>query len=247
MGYSLMDVIKRLFAHKSAPAGATIAVVTYPIPVHVESASSGLFIELVQAVAKEAGLSVRISVLPPPRAIASFTAGHHAVLFPALDVLFPPGASITRSREVIDHKEDFVFTRRDGPQLSSLTDLVGLRVGITRGYPYAREVCAGHDFFIEAADSDEANLELLAAGHIDAFILDEKTGVRAIARAGLDSAIQHAADRPVSREEVYYAFQPTPDGRQLAEAFSNALARLKADGRYRAITRGITYDDARRT
>ena len=53
--------------------------------------------------------------------------------------------------------------------------------------------------------------------------------------------MQYDPKHPVSRQEVYYAFQNTPEGRQLAEKFSNALAQLKREGRFQSITRGITF------
>lgn len=220
---------------------APLPVVTYPIPVHVESANSGLFVDLANTVADEAGIPIRISVQPPPRAIQNFTGGTHAMLFPALDVLFPADATIVRSQEAIDCKEDFVFTRVGTPKLTSLEDLADHRVGITRGYPYAREVSDGKLFVVEPANSDEANLKKLVAGHIDAFILDEKTGIKALEATGLSDKVQYDRSRPVSRQEVFYAFQDTPEGRQLAERFSAALAELKKSGRYQAITRGITF------
>lgn len=230
-----------LFPATMTMAQAPLPVATYPIPVHVESASSGLFIDLVQAVASEARVPIRISVQPPPRAVQNFSSGNQAVLFPALDVLFPAGTAIVRSKEAIDCKEDFVFTRQGTPKLNSLKELKGLRVGITRGYPYAREVSESTQFVVEAANSDESNLKKLVAGHIDAFILDEKTGIHALEQYGLSSKVQYDPKHPVSRQEVYYAFQNTPEGRQLAEKFSNALAVLKREGRFQSITRGITF------
>lgn len=238
--------MKRMLLALLLPATTVLAesplpVVTYPIPVHVENANSGLFIDLAKAVADKAGIPIRISVQPPPRAIQNFSGGSHAMLFPALDVLFPADTTIVRSPEAIDCKEDFVFTREGTPRLTSLEDLAGHRVGITRGYPYAREVSDGKLFVVEPANSDEANLKKLVAGHIDAFILDEKTGIKALEATGLTQKVQYDQSRPVSRQEVYYAFQNTPEGRQLAERFSAALAELKQDGRYQSITHGITF------
>jgi polar amino acid transport system substrate-binding protein len=222
-------------------AQAQVEVTTYPIPVHVESNTSGLFVELTLAVARQAGTDIRISVLPPPRAVANFVSGQNAVLFPALDVLFPVGAKIVRTREAIDCKEDFIFTRRGTPLLTALKDLKGRRVGITRGYPYAREVSQNGLFKVEEALSDEANIRKLMAGHIDAFVLDEKTGVKAFQQMGLTGQMQYASGLPVSRQEVYYAFQNNAEGRKLAEGFSAALEKLKRDGQYQQITQGITF------
>jgi ABC-type amino acid transport substrate-binding protein len=90
-------------------------------------------------------------------------------------------------------------------------------------------------------DTDYANLRKLIAGRLDAFILDEKTGIRALEANGLTQQVQYDAKRPVFRQEVYYAFQNNAEGKALAERFSVALERLKRDGRYQKITRGITF------
>lgn len=221
-------------------SAAEVHAVTFPIPVHVESETRGVFIDLVKAVAKEAGLTVDIAVVPPLRAHYEFRLGQRDVLFPALDIDYSPGATIVRSSETIDCKEDFVFTKRGTPLLRTLADLKGMRVGITRGYPYERSLMNATGLDLEAADSDEVNIRKLIAGHIDAFVLDEKTGLQAFKDLGLTDRMQYDRTHPLSQMDVYYAFQNTPAGKELAQRFSQALFRLKQDGRYPRITRGIT-------
>lgn len=215
---------------------------TYLIPVHVESAQQGLFIELMREVGATAGLqNVHIEVMPPPRALRGLMTGTHDAVFPALDIFFEPGQPLVRTAETIDCKEDFVFTARGAPLLRTLTDLRGKVVGITHGYPYSREVMAAQGFTLEVAVSDELNIRKLAAGRIDAFVLDEKTGIQAAKALGLSDAIQYDSLSPVSRQDVYVAFQPNERGRELAGRTSEALRQLKASGRYHAITHGITF------
>lgn len=221
-------------------AHAAADLVTFPIPVHVESETRGLFIEVTREIAKTSGDAINIKVMPPPRAVHSYTEGSAAGLFPALDINFAPGQAITRTAESLDCKEDFVFTRKGTPFLKSLDDLKGKRIGITRGYPYAREVTDNKSYTVEAAPSDEANIKKLIAGHLEAFVLDEKTGIKAFEALGLSAQMQYDPKQPVSRQDVFYAFQNTADGKALADRFSQALAKMKADGRYQKITRGIT-------
>lgn len=228
-----------LLASASA-AQAAVDLATFPIPVHVESETRGLFIELTREIVKSTGEEVNIKVMPPPRAVHGYMDGSFAGLFPALDINFAPGQAITRSAESLDCKEDFVFTRKGAALLKSLGDLKGKRVGITRGYPYAREVTDNKSYTVEAAPSDEANIKKLVAGHLDAFVLDEKTGIKAFEALGMAGQMQYDPKSPVSRQDVYYAFQNTAAGKALAAQFSQALAQMKADGRYQKITRGIT-------
>lgn len=222
--------------------GSRVEFATYPIPVHVESAHQGLFVELMREVAAAARFHpFHIEVMPPPRALRGLVTSKHDAVFPALDSLFEPGQAMVRTTEPIDCKEDFVFTARGTPLLRSLADLRGKVVGITLGYPYSREVVAAKNFTLEVAVSDELNLRKLAAGRIDAFVLDEKTGIKAAQALGLGDAVQYDGMAPVSRQEVYVAFAPTERGRELAARTSDALRQLKANGRYQAITHGITF------
>lgn len=222
--------------------GPRIEFATYPIPVHVENAREGLFVELMREVAATAGFQhFHIEAMPPPRALRGLMSSKHDAVFPALDSLFEPHQAMVRTTESIDCKEDFVFTARGTPMLRSLADLRGKVVGITHGYPYSREVMAATGFTLEVAVSDELNLRKLAAGRIDAFVLDEKTGIKAAQALGLGAAVQYDGMAPVSRQDVYVAFAPTERGRELAERTSDALRQLKASGRYQAITHGITF------
>ena len=235
-----------LWASPGAPPAATRAAridfATFLIPVHVESAEQGLFIELMREVAATARLrDVHIEVMPAPRALRSLMTATHDAVFPALDIFFEPGQPVIRTAETIDCKEDFVFTARGTPLLRSLADLRGKVVGITHGYPYSREVMAANGYTLEVAVSDELNIRKLAAGRIDAFVLDEKTGVKAAEALGLSGAIQYDRLAPVSRQEVYVAFQANERGRELAARTSEALRQMKASGRYQAITHGITF------
>lgn len=221
---------------------ARIDFATFLIPVHVESAQQGLFIELMREVAATARFqNFHIEVMPPPRALRSLMTGAHDAVFPALDIFFEPGQPVVRTAEAIDCKEDFVFTARGAPQLRSLADLRGKVVGITHGYPYSREVMTASGYTLEVAVSDELNIRKLAAGRIDAFVLDEKTGIKAAKALGLSDAIQYDSLAPVSRQDVYVAFQPNERGRELAGRASEALRQLKVNGRYQAITHGITF------
>ena len=226
---------------------AAVDIGSFPIPVHVENERQGVFVELTLEIARRTRTDVALHVVPPRRALDNFANQTFAGLFPALDVSFEPGQKMLRTSEAIDCKEDFVFTVRGKPFLRTLADLRGKRVGITRGYPYAREVTDRPDFTLEMAASDQANIEKLLAGRLDAFVLDEKTGLKAFNLLGALPQMQYQAGMPVSRQEVYYAFQATPEGRNLADTFSAALREMKSDGRYQAITRGITFIDGCRS
>lgn len=222
--------------------GQRTVFATFAIPVHVEGPNKGLFVQVVQEAAVLAKLpAVQVEVYAPQRAVRSLATGESDALFPALDIHFESGKPVVRSDDALDCKEDFVFTRKGTPALATVEALRGKRVGITRGYPYSREVTDNTAFVIEEAMSDETNIRKLVAGRIDAFVLDEKTGVKAFEALGLTAEMQYDRRRPVSRQEVYVAFKDSPEGRAMAKQFSDGLRQLKASGRYKTITRGITF------
>ncbi|MDB5896309.1 MAG: amino acid transporter substrate-binding protein family [Rhodoferax sp.] len=240
-GFVLLAMAMAMAMAAAAASQATVDIGSFPIPLHVESDREGIFIVLTREIAQRTRTDLTLHITPPKRALANFANQTMTGLFPALDVSFEPGQKFIRTREAIDCKEDFIFTVKGQTFLRTLADLQGKRVGITRGYPYAREVTDHHGFTLEPAASDHVNIEKLLAGRLDAFVLDEKTGLKAFAQLGASQQMQYQSGMPVSRQEVYYAFQSTPDGQRLADAFSGALREMKADGRYKAITHGITF------
>jgi polar amino acid transport system substrate-binding protein len=207
-------------------AVAQIPVAGFPIPGHIESPTKGHFVELTLALAKEARLDIDIQISPPPRAIESFMQGKSQVLFPALDVFFAPGQPIVRTKGSFNCKEDFVFTKRGKPAYHTLDELTGKSVGLTQGYPYVKEVVERRDIGFETALSDEANVEKLMKGRLDAFVVEKASGTRAFQNVNAFADMQVDYKKPVSRQDVYWAFQNTEEGRALAQKFDQALFKL---------------------
>ena len=205
---------------------AQIPVAGFPIPGHIESPTKGHFVELTLAIAKEAKLDIDIQISPPPRAIESFMQGKSRVLFPSLDIFFAPGQPIVRTKGSFNCKEDFVFTKKGQPAYKTLDELKGKHVGLTQGYPYVKEVLERKDIVFETALSDEANVEKLMKGRLDAFIVEKASGTRAFQNVNAFDAMQVDYKKPVSQQDVYWAFQNTDEGHALAKQFDTALFKL---------------------
>ena len=212
--------------------GETIKVGTFPIPLMVESSTKGVFVELTQAIAKEAGLSIEIIVAPPKRTIKDFGNGKLQGLFPALDVTMP--VAFERSNSIYV-KRDFAFTQSSKPKVTSIAGLAGKKVALTAGYPYAKEVSSASGALFSTATDDPKNIKKLLSGRVDVFVVEEKSGLKAIQGEGAASKIHYDSASPLSKQDVYYAFQKSGKGKEWADKFSAALEKLKQNGQFAAI------------
>ncbi|MCP3926468.1 MAG: amino acid ABC transporter substrate-binding protein [Desulfobacterales bacterium] len=208
---------------------------TFRIPLMVIDNKKGVFIELTHEIGKRAGVDYRIIVVSPKGAIHKFMAKKADILFPALDVNFPKGIKHIKSSELIYVKADYVFTKKGKRVLRTMGDLEGKRIGITLGYPYVFELISNNLIKIDVASSDVLNVRKLNAERFDAFVVEEKSGIKAFEQAGLKNQMQYDKRVPLSRQDVFYAFQSNKKGKMLSERISKALASMKKDGTFAKI------------
>lgn len=208
--------------------GKAIVLGSFPIPVMVIDANTGVFVELAKEMGRRAGYAVTIEVAPPQRTVGQFGSGATDGVIPALAVTTPMPHARSESIYV---KKDFVFTKAAKPVLTSIADLEGKSVGITLGYPYVAELTTNTKIKLATANTDEANFAKLDSDRIAAFVVEEKTGLGALKASKL-SGITYDPAKPLSSQDVYIAFQNKPDGKAMAEKFSKALAEMKADGSF---------------
>ena len=212
----------------SSVHAAPFKIAGYPIPLMIESSSSGIFVEIVQELIQRTGEDFEIVVYPAQRTVNAFSAGEVDAFFPALDVLIEKEKSATEPMYV---KSDFAFVRKGSAACKSIADLEGKKVGITGGYPYAKELTDNPNVGLVVGPNDVSNLQKLSLGRIDVFVVEEKTGLAAMKEAGVDN-VEYPADSPISRQNVYIAFQPTETGKKQADKFSNALKEMQQDGTF---------------
>ncbi|MCP4157141.1 MAG: transporter substrate-binding domain-containing protein [bacterium] len=210
----------------------TVKLGTFPIPLMIIDKDTGVFIQLAQEIAKRAGFKLLIEVTPPKRTLRNFVYKELDILMPAVDLFFPTGSPTLKSRELIYIKRDFIFTLKRTPLLRTLKDLEGKIVGITAGYTYAPDLTANKKIELQVGVSDEKNALKLAQGRIDAFVVEEKTGLKAFENTNLGNKIHYDPAVPLSAQDVYFAFQDTDRGRQLEATLSTILAQLKKDGTF---------------
>ena len=208
---------------------------TFSIPGLVINEEQGVFVDLTQAIAKRAHLNIEIVVKPRKRILKEFSEGKADVFFPALDVDFPSGKEWIKSEGAIFKKRDFVFTRKGESPINTIKGLEGKRVGITLGYPYAKELTENSLIKFDTTGSDILNALKLVNNRIDAFVVEEKAGLKAFQMKGLIDKVQYDPTAPISEMRDYYVFQNSEKGKRLAEIISRILNEMKSDGTYNQI------------
>lgn len=214
----------------SVAYGKTYKFGSFPIPLMVESKDKGVFIELTKEIARRANVPIEIVIEPTKRVLNDFNENRIDIIYPALDVTLPKQAERTAA---VYHKIDYVFYKTDKP-LKNIRDLESKKVGITLGYPYTKELTGNKNIKIDPANDDITNFKKLEAGRIDAFVVEEHSGVKALKDSGV-KGIAYDKNRPLSKMDVYYAFQKTAEGKDLAVKFSRALDEIKKDGTFARI------------
>jgi polar amino acid transport system substrate-binding protein len=193
----------------------------------VESDTKGVFIALTKEIARRSQVDIQIEVSPTAKTLLDFSTNKVDAFFPALEVYTPKQAVRTSSFYT---KVDFVFTVRNKPKYS-LKDLEGKKVGLTFRYPYVKELTQNKKIQFEFSDDDVTNMTKLSQGLIDAFVVEERSGLQALVLSGKTN-IHYNKEKPLSKQDVFYAFQDTEEGKNLAEVFNKTIESMRKDGSF---------------
>lgn len=202
-----------------------IVLATFAIPLMVENPDKGLFISLTREIAKRNNRTVDIRVLPTGKTLLAFSNAKVDGFFPALDVYVPKTSAKSTP---FYRKVDYAFFRKVSP-LRTMKDLEGKKVGLTFRYPYGKELIANKKIKFEYAADDIQNMRKLGQGQIDAFVVEERSGLRAL-QLSVERGIDFDKTQLLSEQNVYYAFHDNDEGRKLAEIFSKTIEVMKKDG-----------------
>lgn len=204
---------------------------------------TGADIEVIKVVAEEIGCALSFRGMPWRRILLEIEKG-------AMDVA--SSASWTEERDrwawfsaPYRRPEVALYVRKGevrNRHLTSLADIprLGFRLGLIEGYFLGQDVeslIADPAFasFVEGAADYAINLTKLVHGRIDGFLVDDVHVLRAEAQAlGILDAIER---HPLQVEGVnlHYMFSRQSVPRDIVDAFDQALARMKADGRLERI------------
>ena len=108
-------------------------------------------------------------------------------------------------------------------------------MGLTRGYPYVKALTENKAISFDFANTDELGVHKLIIWRVDAFVVEEKSGLKAFEKKGLLEEMQYDPKQPLSKQDVYFATANTPRGKQLTNLISSVLKEMKRDGSFARI------------
>ncbi|WP_415061432.1 substrate-binding periplasmic protein [Bdellovibrio sp.] len=202
-----------------------IKLSTIPIPLLVEDSEKGLFIHLTKEIARRNNYELNIIVEQPGKALLMYSNGQVDGFFPALD---DSGIKISTKTVPFYYKTNYIFYRK-GHSLKTIKDLEGKKVGLTFRYTYLRQLVDNRRIKFEYAENDIINMKKLAQGVIEAFVVEERSGLKALELSGVRN-IEYDKSKPLGKPAVFYAFQDTAEGYQLAKTFSKTIEEMRKDG-----------------
>jgi polar amino acid transport system substrate-binding protein len=215
----------------SGGAAKTYKMAAFPIPLMVVDNQQGVFIDLFREVAKRTGENFELEVYPTNRVLKLFQDGHIDGFFPGLDIM--TGDQAAKS-DIFYNKTDFAFVKQGTPVFEKISQFEGKTIGLTTGYPYSAELLNDPKITLEYAENDVINMRKLSKGRIDAFIVEEKSGLKAREESGVTDVV-YDPQKPLYAIRVFFAFQGTDEGWALAKKFSSALEKMKQDGTFEKI------------
>ena len=204
---------------------------------------TGLDIDLLRAVAKEASCTIQFENIPWKRALLLLKEG---------DLHIASGASKTHEREQYAFFSDayreeimHLYVQKRYRKKWRFTDLEGLskstaRVGTVRGYSYGSEFEALRNVEpfksrITQVLSDEQNLDRLMAGREDLALIERFVASNLISR--IKDGHSKIAPMPINVKtgNIHFLFSKLAVKPDVVSQFNQALIRVIKNGQYQAI------------
>ena len=210
-----------------------------PYQFQQENEVTGLDIDLVKAIFKEANCSVTFVKRPWARTLKEVEAG---------TIDFASGASMNDEREEFAHfslpyrDETMVLMVRKGEavkfDLKQITDITGydFQLGVVRDYHYGEDHKVGletpeYKKRVNEVKDDTANLKKLTAKRLDGILIDKYTGPYLAKQAGLFDQIEvHPVY--INSDNIYLMFSKRTVAPVMVEQINTALDRIKEKGEY---------------
>ncbi|MBC9251597.1 ABC transporter substrate-binding protein [Pseudomonas alcaligenes] len=213
-----------------------LATLEYPPYSSQLRPNGGSIVELTTRAFATQGQHVRIDFLPWARVRADL----HSGLYQGALALWPQEIieeGLTASRPLF-YSQLGLFVRRSRPvHFNGITDLVGHKVGIVRGYGYPPHILRSGIIAEEAVD-DISNLRKLQARRFDLVLLERLVGEYLVAGDAELRGKLVWQDPALERIPLFVGFRPQEPGQpDWAAIFERGLRELHASGEYMQILR----------
>ena len=190
---------------------------------------SGLVVDLARAMAKHMHRPVEIRLM-------NWAEAQQMILDEKADALLQINADPQRLKlfdfsEPLLNSEFFIFTSNARPDIKSLNDLRGLKVGVERmGLP---DLLLRHDqrILVEYIPSFPQGFRSLAAGDIDAIVADRRVGKYVLAEHKIPGV--RLVEEPILQNDSAIAVKK--GNADLLKDINTALANIRYDGTYNEI------------
>jgi polar amino acid transport system substrate-binding protein len=226
---------------QALPAGETIQITTgeYAPWTSEKLKKGGFTSHVISQAFKVEGYDVAFEFFPWKRAYKAAKPGHE---FQATAWWYP---STERAKyflysEPLLFDDTVFFYLKDNrfPDWETLDDLVGKRIGATRGYTYIKEfwdAAKSGRLDIQEANSDQLNFKKLLAGRIDTFPTSYLVGLKLLKERFRPEEFEDVTSHPkplVSAPGHLLISKKAKNAKELMEKFNRGLASLKESGRY---------------
>lgn len=198
---------------------------------------SGIDIELVTALLREAGVSPRFFQCPWSRGLKMIETGEADILTGVLrrpereafmHFIDPPYK--TRSNKAF-------YIRRDAPDIAVYEDLRGKCIGVQRGAKYFKRFDGDSTLVKQKIHTNRLNFKKLVAGRIDALVVTESLGDYLLAKLDLRKTITKASFRHDRKVPVHFAVSQRSWLMDRVGELEAAARRMRSSGEFERIIR----------
>jgi len=208
-------------------AANSTSIGSYYVPGLVMDESNGLFVKIHLEVMRRSGIDAELIIQPTKRTQRAFMYGK-------IDAYFPELAENIPQKELIISKpfwlKKIILFSLVNSGIRDLSDLKGKIVGAVKGYSYGEKIINNPNISLSYAKDDNANIERLMRGYIDAVIGDDASTITVVENSQYTNLIHYDQNKPIHVLEVFYVCQKTPSGRELCELINQALIDMKDEG-----------------
>jgi polar amino acid transport system substrate-binding protein len=196
----------------------------------------GIFIDILEAVLRQANLTSRYHVLPFKRCLAELKTGT-ADLFVGLFYRPEREAYLIYLKPTIAPYVTKVFYLNKGRarHIQKWEDLYPLRIGIRDGYKHHPDFDADQRIQKFGVTTDEQNFHKLAHNRIDALLITEETGIYLIDKLGYSERFAPAPLRLERDNPAYIVMSRKSRLKPHIPALETAIAEIVANGTLEAI------------